>query len=146
MLSQQKAYIQQSEGIVPCRGDTVPPSFNRFMVGEQKVAIITGAGQGIGAALVDAYRIHNYRIVANSRSIAPSSDGVVPVPGDIGEPKTAEYVVGEAMARFGQIDTLINNAGICAILYLESAGFVTGETIHVDGGQVAGHGSSDRRR
>lgn len=83
------------------------------MVSEQKVAIITGAGQGIGAALVDAYRARNYRVVANSLSIAPSSDDdVVSVRGDIGEVKTAEHVVGAAMARFGRIDTLINNAGI----------------------------------
>ncbi len=83
------------------------------MVAEQKVAIVTGAGQGIGAALVDAYRARNYRVVANSLSIAPSSDDdVVPVRGDIGEVKTAERVVGVAMARFGRIDTLINNAGI----------------------------------
>jgi NAD(P)-dependent dehydrogenase (short-subunit alcohol dehydrogenase family) len=80
---------------------------------EQKVAIITGAGRGIGAALVDAYRGRNYLVVANSLSIKPSSDeGIVTVRGDIGDRKTAAHVVGEAMARFGRIDTLINNAGI----------------------------------
>jgi NAD(P)-dependent dehydrogenase (short-subunit alcohol dehydrogenase family) len=80
---------------------------------EQKVAVITGAGQGIGAALVDAYRARDYRIVANSLSIGPSTDdGIVTVRGDIGDRKTAERVVGEAMSRFGRIDTLINNAGI----------------------------------
>jgi NAD(P)-dependent dehydrogenase (short-subunit alcohol dehydrogenase family) len=83
------------------------------MVAEQKVAVITGAGQGIGAALVDAYRARNYRVVGNSRSIAPShDDDIVTVCGDIGDRNTAEHVVAEAMARFGRIDTLINNAGI----------------------------------
>ncbi|HTW72867.1 MAG TPA: SDR family oxidoreductase [Acetobacteraceae bacterium] len=83
------------------------------MVTEQKVAIITGAGQGIGAALVDAYRARDYRVVANSLSIAPSSDdGIATVRGDISDRKTAERVVGDAMTRFGRIDTLINNAGI----------------------------------
>ena len=40
---------------------------------EQKVVIITGASQGIGAELVKGYRDRNYRVVANSRSIKPSS-------------------------------------------------------------------------
>jgi NAD(P)-dependent dehydrogenase (short-subunit alcohol dehydrogenase family) len=51
---------------------------------EQKVAVITGASQGIGAALVKAYRDRNYRVVATSRSIKPSNDDeVLAVPGDI---------------------------------------------------------------
>lgn len=80
---------------------------------EQKVAVITGASQGIGAALVKAYRDRNYRVVATSRSIQPSDDdGVVTVSGDIADRKTAERVIIEAVTRFGRIDTLINNAGI----------------------------------
>ncbi len=47
---------------------------------EQKVAVITGASQGIGAALVKAYRDRNYRVVATARSIKPSNDdGVLSV-------------------------------------------------------------------
>jgi NAD(P)-dependent dehydrogenase (short-subunit alcohol dehydrogenase family) len=80
---------------------------------EQKVAVITGASQGIGAALVKAYRDRNYRVVATARSIKPSNDdGVLSIPGDIADPGTAERVIAEAMARFGRIDTLVNNAGI----------------------------------
>jgi NAD(P)-dependent dehydrogenase (short-subunit alcohol dehydrogenase family) len=83
------------------------------MSNERKTAIITGASQGIGAALVKAYRDRNYRVVATSRSIKQSSDpDVVAVAGDIADPKTAERVVAEAMSRFGRIDTLVNNAGI----------------------------------
>lgn len=83
------------------------------MTSKQKVAVITGAGQGIGAALVDAYRAQHYRIVANSLSIEPATvDDILTVRGDIGDRATAEQVVGEAMSRFGLIDTLINNAGI----------------------------------
>ena len=83
------------------------------MSNEQKVAIITGASQGIGAALVKAYRDRNYRVVATSRSIKPSSDPqIAAVAGDIGDPATAELIVSEALARFGRIDTLVNNAGI----------------------------------
>src|SRR5438309_11676494 len=47
---------------------------------DQKVAVITGASQGIGAALVTAYRNRAWAVVANSRSITASEDhGVVTV-------------------------------------------------------------------
>src|SRR5947209_93166 len=80
---------------------------------EQKVAVITGASQGFGAGLVKAYRDRNYRVIANSRSIKPSNDSdVLTVAGDVADPKTADRIVEEGLARFGRIDTLINNAGI----------------------------------
>ena len=83
------------------------------MESEQKVAVITGASQGIGAALVKAYRDRNYRVVATARSVKPSEDpDILTVPGDIADRKTAQRVVLECMARFGRIDTLVNNAGI----------------------------------
>ena len=85
-----------------------------FVMGtEAKVAVITGASQGIGAALVEAYRARNYRVVATARYIKqPDDPNIVAVAGDIGERRTAERTVSEAMARFGRIDTLVNNAGI----------------------------------
>ena len=83
------------------------------MGAEQKVVIITGASQGIGAGLVKAYRDRNYRVVANSRSIKPSSDpDIVAVAGDAADPKTAESIVTQAIECFGRIDSLVNNAGI----------------------------------
>jgi NAD(P)-dependent dehydrogenase (short-subunit alcohol dehydrogenase family) len=79
----------------------------------QKVAVITGASQGIGAALVQAYRKHGWAVVANSRSIAPSDDAeVVTVAGDIADPAVASNVIDTAMQEFGRVDTLVNNAGI----------------------------------
>lgn len=83
------------------------------MSNERKVAVITGASQGIGAALVKGFRDRNYRVVATSRSIKQGSDpDILAVPGDIADPATAEAVTREALARFGRIDTLVNNAGI----------------------------------
>lgn len=83
------------------------------MSNQQKVAIITGASQGIGAGLVKAFLDRNYRVVANSRSIKPSGEAdMVSVPGDIGDRAVAQRIVDEAMSRFGRIDTLVNNAGI----------------------------------
>ena len=80
---------------------------------EQKVAVITGASQGIGAALVRAYRDRNYRVVATALSMEPSSeDDVLVVSGDIADRKTADRAISQGMARFGRIDTLVNNAGI----------------------------------
>lgn len=78
-----------------------------------KVAIVTGASQGIGASIAEAFRKIGYGVVANSRSIAPSSDeGILAVPGDIAEAATAERIIAAGMERFGRVDTLINNAGI----------------------------------
>jgi NAD(P)-dependent dehydrogenase (short-subunit alcohol dehydrogenase family) len=89
------------------------PSTEVIMSSERKVAIVTGASQGIGAGLVKAFRDRNYRVVATSRSIRQSGDqDIAAVPGDVAEPATAEAVVREAIARFGRIDTLVNNAGI----------------------------------
>jgi NAD(P)-dependent dehydrogenase (short-subunit alcohol dehydrogenase family) len=105
---------------------------------DQKVAVITGASQGIGAALVRAYRNRGYLVTATSRSISPSSDdGIVVVPGNISDRRTAERAISESVARFGRIDTLVNNAGIfiakpftayseadyAAILGVNTAGF-----------------------
>jgi NAD(P)-dependent dehydrogenase (short-subunit alcohol dehydrogenase family) len=79
----------------------------------EKVAIVTGGSQGIGAGLTRAYRDLGFAVVATALSIEPSTDaGIVTVAGDIGDPDTAQRVVDEAIARFGRIDTLINNAGI----------------------------------
>jgi NAD(P)-dependent dehydrogenase (short-subunit alcohol dehydrogenase family) len=107
-------------------------------MGERKVAVITGASQGIGAALVKAYRDRNYQVVATARSIGSSDDeDVLAVAGDIAERNTAQRAISGGMDRFGRIDTLINCAGIfiakpfteyteadyAAILGVNTAGF-----------------------
>ena len=79
----------------------------------QKVVVITGASQGIGAEVVKAFRKLDYRIVATSLSIKPSDDeNILNIAGDIGDPTTAQRVISDGVARFGRIDTLVNNAGI----------------------------------
>jgi NAD(P)-dependent dehydrogenase (short-subunit alcohol dehydrogenase family) len=83
------------------------------MSADRKVAIITGASQGIGAGLVKAFLDRNYRVIATSRSIEPSANpDVLAIAGDIGDPATAEAVISRGLERFGRIDTLVNNAGI----------------------------------
>src|SRR6266481_6297775 len=87
------------------------------MANTQKTAIITGASQGIGAGLVEAFLKRGYNVVANSRNITKSnpftaSPNLALVDGDIGDPKTAAKTTETAVSRFGRIDTLVNNAGI----------------------------------
>jgi NAD(P)-dependent dehydrogenase (short-subunit alcohol dehydrogenase family) len=80
---------------------------------DRKVAIVTGASQGIGAGLVAAYRARGWAVVANSLKIEPSKDpDVLAVAGDVSDPATADRIADGALDRFGRIDTLINNAGI----------------------------------
>ncbi|WP_158900173.1 SDR family NAD(P)-dependent oxidoreductase [Burkholderia sp. L27(2015)] len=79
----------------------------------QKVVVVTGASRGIGSELVNAFRDFGYRVVATARSIEPSTDpNILTIAGDIGDRKVAKRVITEGVARFGRIDTLINNAGI----------------------------------
>jgi NAD(P)-dependent dehydrogenase (short-subunit alcohol dehydrogenase family) len=79
----------------------------------KKVAVITGASQGIGAGLVAAYRKIDYSVVAVSRSVAPcdDDDDVLTVQADIADP-TADRVIAAGIEHFGRLDTLVNNAGI----------------------------------
>ena len=83
----------------------------------RKTAIVTGASQGIGAAIVRAFVERGYNVVANSRKVTQSTeveagDFVALVDGDIGLPATAGRIVQTALYRFKSIDVLVNNAGI----------------------------------
>ncbi|MEV4132358.1 SDR family oxidoreductase [Dactylosporangium sp. NPDC049742] len=77
------------------------------------VAVVTGASQGIGAAVAAAYRKLGYAVVATSRSIGPSGDPLLlTVAGDIADPAVGARVVEEALRAYGRVDTLVNNAGV----------------------------------
>ena len=87
------------------------------MANAAKTAIVTGASRGIGAGLVEAFLKRGYSVVANSRNITKANPfavaaNVALVDGDIGHPDTAALIVNTAIARFGRIDMLINNAGV----------------------------------
>jgi NAD(P)-dependent dehydrogenase (short-subunit alcohol dehydrogenase family) len=80
-----------------------------------KTAIITGASQGIGAGLVEAFLEEGYNVVATSRDATRKLTGsasLILVDGDIGKPHTAAQTVEAAINNFGSIDVLVNNAGI----------------------------------
>ena len=81
----------------------------------KRTTIVTGASQGIGAALVEALLNAGYNVVATSRHITRSlaaSSRLILVAGDIGKKETAARVVAAAMENFGSIDLLVTNAGI----------------------------------
>jgi len=87
------------------------------MANTANTAIVTGASQGIGAGLVEAFLKRGYSVVANSRHITKASPlaaaaNIALVDGDIGQPSTAAAIVDTAVSRFGRIDVLINNAGV----------------------------------
>src|SRR5580698_9944006 len=95
-----------------------PHSIGSFqMANSQKTAIVTGASQGIGAGLVEAFLERGYNVVANSRNITRANrfaiaKNIVLIDGDIGERSTAAKIVDTAVTKFGRIDVLINNAGV----------------------------------
>ena len=87
------------------------------MASKQKTIIVTGASQGIGASVAQAFLDRGYNVVANSRNISKSetfkaSDNLALVDGNIGDSAVAAKVVETAIAKFGSIDGVVNNAGI----------------------------------
>ena len=87
------------------------------MTTKQKTIIVTGASQGIGAAVANLFLDRGYNVLGNSRKIndrneLQRSDRLALVEGDIGLAATAEMIVGTAVKQFGSVDALVNNAGI----------------------------------
>lgn len=87
-----------------------------------KVVVITGGSSGIGKAAAIEFVKQGANVVINGRrnealaeaakEIDPTGAHVHSVAGDIADPATAGRVIAEGLARFGRIDTLINNAGV----------------------------------
>ena len=87
------------------------------MGNKKKTVIVTGASQGIGAGVVQAFLDRGYNVVANSRNLKKSgafteSAQLALVDGNIGESSVAAKVVETAVSKFGSVDALVNNAGI----------------------------------
>ena len=87
------------------------------MASTQKTVIVTGASQGIGAGVVQAFLARGYDVVGTARSATKSkelsaSDHLALVDGDIGQFETAQKVAELALEKFGSIDAVVANAGI----------------------------------
>ncbi|CAI0891248.1 Gluconate 5-dehydrogenase [Serratia quinivorans] len=86
-----------------------------------KTVIVTGASSGLGFAIARAYLARGYNVVGNARSLERlqaaanqlgNPENLLLVPGDIALPETATRLFEQAEENFGQVDILINNAGI----------------------------------
>ena len=81
-----------------------------------KTVIVTGASQGIGAAVTRAFLDRGYNVVATSLKFSGTdfvaSAKLALVEGDISAEATAEKISQTAIAKFGSIDHVVNNAGI----------------------------------
>jgi NAD(P)-dependent dehydrogenase (short-subunit alcohol dehydrogenase family) len=87
------------------------------MASNRKTVIVTGASQGIGAGIVQAFLARGYDVVGTARSATKSkelsaSDHLALIDGDIGQFETAQNVAELAIKKFGSIDAVVANAGI----------------------------------
>lgn len=84
-----------------------------------KVAIVTGGGRGLGAAMARGLARAGYRVIATAareraevEALAAETDGqILPLVADVTREEDCARVVETALARFGRVDILVNNAG-----------------------------------
>jgi NAD(P)-dependent dehydrogenase (short-subunit alcohol dehydrogenase family) len=107
--------IRPCKKLIACQ--TILDSRTLEVANTQKTIIVTGASQGIEAAVVQAFLDRNYNVVAASRSVSKagfaSSPNLALVDGDIGQVATAANIVQVAMGKFGSIISLIVQASSC---------------------------------
>ena len=89
----------------------------------QKVALVTGAGTGIGRAVSLALLADGYRVVLVGRRPEPlaevvsasGTDRALAIPTDVGNPTSVDALFAQVKTTFGRLDLLFNNAGVSGI-------------------------------
>ena len=105
---------------------------------EGKVAVVTGASKGIGAAIAQHLAAEGAQVVVNYASSKEGADKTVAaitakggkaiaVKGDVGKAADVEHLFAETRKAYGKLDILVNNAGIYEFAPLEG---VTEELFH----------------
>ena len=93
------------------------------MADTSKIAIVTGAGTGVGKAAALALLADGYRVVLAGRRTEPlaevialsgAADRALAVPTDVADPVSVKALFDATIARFGRVDVLFNNAGVGA--------------------------------
>jgi NAD(P)-dependent dehydrogenase (short-subunit alcohol dehydrogenase family) len=87
-----------------------------------KVAVVTGAGSGIGRATAQALAYRGAMVAVNDIDEARARETVelleadtasaIPIPGDVASDSDVRQMMADVLARFGRIDVLVNNAGV----------------------------------
>lgn len=76
-----------------------------------RVALVTGASYGIGAAVADSFILEGAQVFGTSRSVPQSRDGLVHLSLDMSEPDAGNKAVVACLQQFGRLDVLVNNVG-----------------------------------
>ena len=94
------------------------------MISSSKVAIVTGAGSGIGKAVATAFLKSGYRVVLAGRrqellekavsDAGGTKDNALAIPTDVANPESVRALFAKTKAAFGRLDVLFNNAGVGA--------------------------------
>ena len=91
-----------------------------------KIILITGTSRGIGKALTTHFLSKGHTIIANYHSTRmyisfAYRSNVLPIQGDITDKDFLITMVNEIQNRYGKIDVLINNAGVCGPLKIQDS-------------------------
>src|SRR5579875_2948252 len=85
-----------------------------------RIAVVTGAGQGIGREIATTFLAAGYGVAAIDIRPVELAGNVLSLTGDVSDENAVKEMSGAALAHFGAVDVLVNNAGISSITPAES--------------------------